>query len=59
MSFDKNYPNRKDWRKGYRRSARFDGTCRPGGGCSYCEGNRTYGDRRRLFEATRKLNEED
>lgn len=42
MSFDKRYPNRKDWRKPYKGSARFDRSCRPGGGCGWCLKNRTY-----------------
>lgn len=51
MSFDKTYPNRKDWRRPYRGSKRFDRTCRNHGGCGICEGNRTYTTRRGL-EAT-------
>lgn len=51
MSFDKTYPNRKDWRKSYRGSKRFDRTCRCHGSCGYCNGNRTYTTRRGL-EAT-------
>jgi hypothetical protein len=47
MSFDNEYPNRKDRRKPYRKSARFDVTCRPGGECDYCKGNRTFRNRRR------------
>ncbi len=43
MSFDKEYPKRKDWRKPYKRRAqKIDLTCRPNGGCPYCEGNRLY-----------------
>ena len=42
MSFDKNYPKRKDWRKPLRRSKRFDRSCRNHGGCPWCEGNRTH-----------------
>jgi len=46
MSFDKHYPNRKDWRKPYRGSKRFDRTCRNHGSCSYCEANRTFNRKR-------------
>ena len=46
MSFDKNYPNRKDWRKPYRKSKAWDRTCRNHGACSYCENNRLYKARR-------------
>jgi hypothetical protein len=42
MSFDKKYPNRKDRRKPYYRSGRFDRTCRPGGSCPYCKSNRLH-----------------
>lgn len=40
MSFDKNYPNRKDKRKPYHGSKAFDRSCRTGGNCPWCEGNR-------------------
>ena len=46
MSFDKEYPNRKDWRKPYRRSKRFDRTCRNHGSCGYCYNDKTYFDRK-------------
>ena len=44
MSFDKNYPNRKDKRKPYRKNKRgsVDKTCRPHGGCPYCENARKH-----------------
>lgn len=44
MSFDKNYPNRKDWRKPYLDSSpkSFDRTCRSGGSCPYCQRSRWY-----------------
>lgn len=42
MSFDKNYPNRKDWRKPYRKSKAFDASCRPHGTCGWCQGNRQH-----------------
>jgi hypothetical protein len=48
MSFDKDYPNRKDHRRPYRRgSKRFDRSCRCHGGCPYCERGRTHGNKRR------------
>jgi hypothetical protein len=53
MAFDKEYPNRKDWRKPYRRRAQqCDSTCRPNGGCPYCERNRFHS--RKLREAAIK-----
>lgn len=42
MSFDKEYPNRKDIRKPYYKSSRFDHSCRPGGSCPHCSNNRKY-----------------
>lgn len=51
MSFDNNYPNRKDWRKPYRKSKAFDRTCRPGGDCSYCRSQRLYSKLKRLTHA--------
>ena len=47
MGFDNHYQNRKDRRKPYRDSRRFDRTCRNHGSCPWCE-------RRRLFERTKK-----
>jgi hypothetical protein len=42
MSFDKDYPNRKDHRSQYYSKAeRCDHTCRPGGSCGWCIANRT------------------
>lgn len=40
MSFDKNYQNRKDRREQYRRSKAIDRSCRNGGSCPICSGNR-------------------
>ncbi|MGH9388944.1 MAG: hypothetical protein ACRD1Z_04960 [Vicinamibacteria bacterium] len=51
MSFDKDYPNRKDRRKPYRGSKRFDSSCRHGGRCGWCRGNRTFNTVRRKTEA--------
>ena len=47
MSFDKKYPNRKDKRKPYHGSKKFDRSCRSGGNCPWCEENRTHSTRRR------------
>lgn len=41
MSFDNDYPQRKDRRKPYRDSRSFDRSCRHGGDCDYCKKNRT------------------
>jgi hypothetical protein len=42
MSFDKHYPNRKDWRRPYRGSKAFDRSCRPHGSCPYCRKGRQH-----------------
>lgn len=55
MGFDNHYPNRKDWRKPYRKAARFDRSCRPHGGCGYCEDNRLYTNKKRLLIANESL----
>ena len=57
MSFDNYYPNRKDWRKPYRKSQRFDRSCRHGGSCDYCRSNRLYFDKYRRAAADKQLSE--
>lgn len=42
MSFDKDYPNRKDQRKPYHGSSKYDHSCRPHGSCPHCESNRAH-----------------
>lgn len=42
MSFDNDYPNRKDHRRQYYKSKRFDRSCRPGGRCPWCKRNRLF-----------------
>ena len=57
MSFDNRYPNRKDWRRPYTKSKRFDRSCRCHGGCPWCERNRKYTDIKRRQHANDDLNE--
>jgi hypothetical protein len=52
VSFDKDYPNRKDNREKYRKSQRVDRTCRPGGSCPYCASGRQH--KRRVAEERAK-----
>ena len=47
MSFYKQYKNRKDKRKQYYDSRRFDTSCRNHGACGYCLSNRTHANKRR------------
>jgi hypothetical protein len=43
MSFDKDYPKRKDHRQPYqKRCEQVDVSCRPGGSCPYCRSNRQF-----------------
>lgn len=42
MSFDKNYPNRKDKRKPYTGNKAIDASCRNHGSCTYCNKARKY-----------------
>ncbi len=46
MSFDKHYPNRKDWRKPYRGPKSLSRGCRSDGSCPYCRSGREHADRR-------------
>lgn len=41
MSLDKAIKHGKEKREPYRKSKRWDHSCRNHGSCSYCEGNRT------------------
>ena len=57
MSFDKQYPNRKDRRKQYRGAGRFDRNCRCHGSCSYCRDNRLHNTKKRLSGADASMDE--
>lgn len=57
MSFDTNYPNRKDKRAPYRTTGRYDASCRPGGDCPYCRANRTFNVRKSDSSAAEQLAE--
>ena len=57
MSFDNEYKNRKDRRKRYYRSGRFDVSCRPHGSCPYCLGNRTHKHNKKELSAREQIKE--
>lgn len=57
MSLDQAILHGHEHRKPYYRSGRFDRTCRPHGGCSWCYGNRMYAEQRRQSEADDRLND--
>jgi hypothetical protein len=44
---DKAIKHGKEKRKEYRKSQAFDRSCRHGGSCSYCSGNRVFASKRR------------
>jgi len=51
MSLDKAIAHGKERRKPYRKSKRFDRTCRNHGSCAWCRENRLYRHRRALERA--------
>jgi len=48
MSLDKAIEHKKEKRAPFRKSKRFDRTCRNHGSCPYCEGNRTFQSEKEL-----------
>ena len=48
MSMDKAIQSGKEHRKEYYGSKAFDRTCRCGGSCERCRGNRLYKNKKRL-----------
>jgi hypothetical protein len=58
MSLDKAIEHGKEKRKPYRRSARFDYSCRHGGSCEYCRNNRLFERVRKELAADRDLKED-
>ena len=57
MSLDKSIEYGKEHRKPYRGSKAVDSTCRNHGGCGWCEGNRTYKNKKRQLSCENKLKE--
>jgi len=58
MSFEKQYPNRKDHRAPYTfrdGSQRFDKSCRPGGCCPYCKSGRHHAQHRDEADADAQI----
>jgi hypothetical protein len=47
MSMDKAIEHGKEHRKPYYHSGKFDLTCRPHGGCPWCENNRLHRSKKR------------
>jgi len=57
MAFTEKYFGKGEHRKPHKGSKRFDHTCRNHGTCGYCQGNRTYFDKKYRDAADNKLNE--
>ena len=57
MSLDKAILYKKEYRKPYYRSGKFDITCRPGGACGWCKGNRLHSTLKRMSVANDTLEE--
>jgi len=57
MSLDKAIASGKEHRKPYRKSKRFDKTCRNHGSCAYCRGNRMH--KHKLRELAAQDSEDD
>jgi hypothetical protein len=57
MALDKSIKHGKDWRKPYFKSERFDASCRPGGSCPYCQGNRRHNINKQRARANEQLKE--
>jgi len=57
MSLDKGIEHGKECRKEYRKSKRFDRTCRPNGSCEHCRGNRQHNNSKRSRSADEKFDD--
>lgn len=55
MSLEKAIKHGKEKRKPYHKSKRFDRTCRPGGSCGWCRGNRLHKHKKQAAKADPKL----
>jgi hypothetical protein len=53
MSLEKAVKHGKEKRKGYYGSQAFDHSCRPHGGCPYCENNRLFSDKKARLKASK------
>lgn len=58
MSLDRAIKAGAEHRAPYRKSAQFDPSCRHGGSCPYCEGNRTHAGTKRERAARDDIQQE-
>ena len=59
MSLEKAIRYGKEKRKRYYGSADFDHSCRPHGGCPYCENNRKFADKKARRRANKQEQENE
>jgi hypothetical protein len=57
MSLEKGIQHGKEHRKPYYKSGRYDPTCRPNGGCPYCENNRAHKNKKKELDQKQQLKE--
>lgn len=57
MSLDKAIEHGKEKRKPYYRAGKYDPTCRPNGGCSWCENNRHHKNKKKECACKEELKE--
>lgn len=55
MSLEKGIQHGKEHRKPYYKSGRFDPTCRPNGGCPYCENNRAHKNKKKELDQKQQI----
>lgn len=58
MSLEKAIEHKKELRKPYRGSKRFDRSCRNHGSCSHCERNRKHRDKKLKIAAELEIKED-
>lgn len=49
----------RTYKQKYRKSRRFDKTCRNNGSCSYCRNNRLFNTKRKIDAAKSQLKEKE
>lgn len=57
MSLDKAIEHGKEKRKPYYRAGKYDPTCRPNGGCSWCKNNRHHKNKKKECACKEELKE--
>ena len=55
MSLEKGIQHGKEHRKPYYKSGRYDPTCRPNGGCPYCENKRAHKNKKKELDQKQQI----